>query len=80
MLKFYGDESVDDATSLMHVSGYLMTEEQYIGLDEAVQVARGDLAYFHMKEGHYWKYPDVYQSLVDCMAFPLRYSSRNTNC
>jgi len=33
MLKLYADESVDNDTSLMNLSGYLMTEGQFIALD-----------------------------------------------
>jgi hypothetical protein len=64
MLKFYADESINADSSLMIMSGYLMTEEQFVALDTAVQAARGDLPYFHMKEGHARKYPDVYHHLV----------------
>jgi hypothetical protein len=64
MLKFYADESVNADSSLMIMSGYLMTEEQFVTLNDAVQSARGDLPYFHMKEGHAHKYPAVYQRLV----------------
>ena len=64
MLKLYADESVDNDTSLMNVSGYLMTEDQFAALDDAVRIARGDLLYFHMKESHHLKYPDIYQKLV----------------
>ena len=64
MLKLFADESINDESSLMIMSGYLMTEDQSAALDEAVQVARGDLPYFHMKEGHARKYPATYQRLV----------------
>jgi hypothetical protein len=65
MLKLYADESVDDETSLMNLAGFLMTEDQFLALDEAVKSARKNLPYFHMKEGHHLKHPDIYQSLVD---------------
>jgi hypothetical protein len=65
MLKLYADESVNDATSLINLSGYLMTEDQFAALDEKIQKARGDLPYFHMKEGHHKKHPQVYQKIVD---------------
>lgn len=64
MLKFYADESVDKTTSLMNISGFLMTEDQFVALDGAVQEARGDLPYFHMKEGHHVTHPDIYKKLV----------------
>jgi hypothetical protein len=64
MLKFYADESVDSKSSLMIMSGYLMTEDQFVALDEAVQAAREDLPYFHMKEGHSTEHPAIYQRLV----------------
>lgn len=64
MLKFYADESVDSETSLMNVSGFLMTESQFVALDAAIQEARGDLPYFHMKEGHHLKHPEVYEKML----------------
>ena len=68
MLKLYADESVDPETSLMNVSGYVMTEDQFTALDEAIRIARGGLPYFHMKEYHYRDYPDVYEKLVSLIA------------
>lgn len=65
VLKLYADESIDSQTSLMNVSGYLMTEDQFSALDEGVKRARGSLPYFHMKERHHLKYPEIYQSLVN---------------
>ena len=65
MLKLYADESVDNDTSLMNLSGYLMNENQFVALDEAVRQVRGDLPYFHMREAHYSKYPEIYQKLVN---------------
>jgi hypothetical protein len=65
MLKFYADESINAESSLMFLSGYLMTEEQFVALDEAVREARGALPYFHMKEGHYHEHPEIYGRLLD---------------
>lgn len=64
MLKFYADESFDDSTSLMNLSGYLVTESQFCELDARIKAARGDLPYFHMKEGHHREHPEIYQELV----------------
>jgi hypothetical protein len=60
MLKFYGDESMDEQGKVMNVSGFIMEESGFAFLDEAVQVVRGDLPYFHMCEGHHLSHPEVY--------------------
>ncbi len=65
ILKLYADETFDDKTKLLQIAGYLMTEEQFIDLDERVRSARGCLRYFHMKEGHHVKYIAVYKQLVN---------------
>lgn len=64
ILKMCADESYDPKTSLLQVAGYLMTEDQYIALEEAVQEIRGVLPYFHMRERHYKEHPEVYRKMI----------------
>lgn len=64
ILKMYADESIDPNSSLMNLSGYLMTEDQFVTLDHAVISARGELPYFHVKENHAVEHPEIYKSLV----------------
>ena len=64
MLKCYADESVNPDSNLMIIAGFVMTEDQFIALDDAVRVTRGSMPYFHMREQHHTTHPDVYQNLV----------------
>jgi hypothetical protein len=44
-----------------------MTEDQFSKLDFKWSSSLGPLAYFHMSEGHHTKYPEVYETLLDCI-------------
>jgi hypothetical protein len=44
-----------------------MTEDQFEALDLHWEASLGGLSYFHMKEGHHVRYPDVYEALLDCI-------------
>jgi hypothetical protein len=64
MLKSYSDESRRQGSPFLTVAGYILTEEQSAALDNAWRVALKGLPYFHMKEGHYYKYPEIYAALL----------------
>ena len=67
MLRSYSDESQRDGSPLLSVAGWIMTEQQASTLDELWQASLGELRYFHMKEAHHTKFPDVYARLLDCI-------------
>jgi hypothetical protein len=64
----YADESENLDQRVMRVSGYLMTSVQAKRLTVRWAEELGELPYFHMKEGHWSKYPDVYSRLVSLIS------------
>lgn len=68
MYGLYADESRDDNTSRFTVAAYLIGSKAAIELTDKWATALGSLEYFHMKEGHHSKYPDIYAKLLDIMA------------
>ena len=64
MLKLCADGSMNKATSLLNPSGYPMTEDQFVEIDDAVLVAREDLPFLHMRHRHYRSHPNVYENLI----------------
>jgi len=64
VLRLYADESADDAIGIFRIAGYLMTHQQWKSLDKKIEVALGPLPWFHMKEGHHKRYPEIYKKLL----------------
>jgi hypothetical protein len=65
VLRLYADESIDDATGIFRVAGYLMTHRQWKSLDRKISNALGTLLWFHMNEGDHKKHPHIYKKLLN---------------
>lgn len=63
----YADESYEDTCGHVTVAGYLIASKPLALLTDAWATALGPLDYFHMKEGHHYKHPDVYERLLKLM-------------
>jgi len=61
------DESFDGADGNFTVAGYLVGSKALVRLIEAWALALGPLDYFHMKEGHHHKHPEIYKQLLSLM-------------
>jgi hypothetical protein len=68
VLRSYSDESKRGPSPLLSVAGWITTERQSKVLDQRWGTVLGNLPYFHMKEGHHRKYPEVYTALLDCIS------------
>lgn len=64
VLRFYADDSGGSKNDRLRVTGYLMTDKQWLSIDGEIAAALGDLKWFHMKEGNHVENPEAYKQLL----------------
>jgi hypothetical protein len=64
----YADESGDDASGRLTVAGYLIGSKALERLTEAWADTLGPLEHFHMKEGHHYKHPEIFEQLLNLIS------------